>query len=305
VNCFAGACGLNYPLGVERFRDSPFCYSCDEASAATVSGTGGFRICTMSEASAPLPPSMQSSVQGGLAASPQAVQAAQAAGGSLQGEAGPSEEEQIATAQKIAAQVRAAQALQAVQASKVAWETARTKYEQALAVFRRAELGLGEAKVVMQTAAAMEKQAKLAYSVAAIESTKAAQKAEEVSREDVEKSIGAAGGAGGGAGGAGCAGGAGAGAGAGDAGGGQQGGGLAVGGAGSDGLGGGVAQRGAVGNQPSGDSAEKVLGTAQSKYRELLKEQGAIFKSLEEAKKATEEARLAAEAAGSRAAGAR
>ncbi len=46
VSCFVGTCGFNYPVGVQRFADSPWCSTCEQSVGASVSGTADFLICT-------------------------------------------------------------------------------------------------------------------------------------------------------------------------------------------------------------------------------------------------------------------
>lgn len=142
INCYAGTCGLNYPLGVSRYLDSSYCYACDEVTGASVRGAADFEICNREEAAAP-PPILQS--------------------------ASFSEPTQEAMMRNVAAQIRQAQALKASEAAHVAWMTASEQYNMMLEKLRTAELEADQAKEALDGASDMATAARQEYQAATAE----------------------------------------------------------------------------------------------------------------------------------------
>mmetsp|Transcript_23003 Transcript_23003/g.64658 ORF Transcript_23003/g.64658 Transcript_23003/m.64658 type:complete len:388 (-) Transcript_23003:123-1286(-) len=148
VSCFVGACGLDYPMGVERFQDTPLCSSCDESATASISGAGEFRICTLVEASQSTAPTIP---------------------------AGTSDKMQELIGHSTAMQVKSSIALAAVQSAHQAFANAMTVYNQELGQLRAVELRTNMAKQEMERMAEAEKHAKGEFAMSAAAAQQAVQ----------------------------------------------------------------------------------------------------------------------------------
>jgi len=148
VSCFVGACGLDYPMGVERFQDTPLCSSCDESAAASISGAGEFRICTLVEASQSMAPTIP---------------------------AGTSDKMQELIGHSTAMQIKSSTALAGVQSAHQAFANAMRVYNQALGQLRAVELRANMAKQEVERMAEAEKNAKGEFATSAAAAQQAVQ----------------------------------------------------------------------------------------------------------------------------------
>lgn len=194
VNCFVGLCGMDYPLGVYRFQSSALCYSCDEASTASVRGADAFEPCSVQEAKAPAPSTEMA--------------------GAMTAEAQEAEMHQMATV------IRMADAKSGQDAALMALKEATDQYNAQLEVARKEELKADEAKNVVMRAEATLAAAEKKLAETAQEQSSAASASTAAALGGMSGGSGSVGGAGsaaGAAGGAfpGAAGGGGAGGGAG------------------------------------------------------------------------------------------
>lgn len=136
VNCFTGPCGLEYPLGVYRYKDTPHCYSCDGIANQNLPGGDSLTLCTVEEAAAPPATSLSLTMD---------------------------EATKDAAKHSLAAQIRAAQALSASDAAHMAWKASADRYNSLLPELRALQLKLHRAEEVMDHSAQVAAVAKDVY----------------------------------------------------------------------------------------------------------------------------------------------